>query len=426
MADLPWIVLLIAFSLGIDLWLVAVRAVYLEVSPARLLSLVDSGSPRGDMLQALLQQTTRLRASLNLGLVFTRFILAGAGLALLDLTGLPRAWWPVALLVAGFVLFWFEWLVARGGQRNPELWLTRLGGSGRTWIALTGWLVWLPLRTTGEEKATESTSTVTEEEIKSFVDAAVQEEGVLQDGERRMLSSVLELGETLAREIMVPRIDMLALDARTPLDTAIDQLIRSGYSRVPVYEDSVDNTLGLLYTKDLLRIRQEGGELASLTSLIRPAYFVPEAKKVDELLAEMQRRRIHMALVVDEYGGIAGLVTLEDIVEEIVGEIQDEYDQAEELPYQDMGNGEILFLGRVDLDDFNEVMGSNLAKDDADTLGGYIYSHLGRVPQTGDEVRAGTLLLAVEQVLARRIRKVRARWLTLDMSSEEEAKHVDR
>jgi putative hemolysin len=231
------------------------------------------------------------------------------------------------------------------------------------------------------------------------------------------------LGNTLAREIMVPRIDMLALEVQTPLPEAVDELLRSGHSRVPVYEETVDHTLGLLYAKDLLRVWREGDRLESLRSLLRPAYFVPEAKEVDKLLAEMQSQRIHMAVVIDEYGGVAGLVTLEDIVEEVLGEIRDEYDQGEEAPYQKIKGEGYVFLGRVSLDDFNEIMGSTLLKEGSDTLGGYIYNQLGRVPNVGDEVQEGDLFLTVEQVSGRRIRKVRARW---QLSENEKAKDNDR
>jgi putative hemolysin len=177
---------------------------------------------------------------------------------------------------------------------------------------------------------------------------------------------------------------------------------------VPVYELSVDNVVGVLYAKDLLRARMEGQNQDSIRTLLRQGYFVPEAKKVDELLHEMQLRSVHMALVVDEYGGIAGLVTLEDIVEEIVGEIRDEYDESEELLYQEVGPGEFVFQGRIDLDDFNEVMNSNLTKDVADTLGGFIYGQIGRVPVGGEQVEVDNLVLKVEQVSGRRIRAVRA------------------
>jgi putative hemolysin len=287
-------------------------------------------------------------------------------------------------------------------------------------IGLMAIFLWV-LRGFSREKKEPSDGaiSVTEDELKTLVDAG-QEEGIFEKGERRMIYSIFQLGVTLAREIMVPRIDMLALDVSTPLFEAVDAFLRSGHSRVPVFEESVDNTLGLLYAKDLLRVWREGNQLESLRELLRPAYFVPEAKKVDELLTEMQSQRVHMAIVVDEYGGVAGLVTLEDIVEEILGEIRDEYDQAEESPYQILSDGEYLFQGRVDLDDFNEIMGSNLPKDEADTIGGLIYSQMGRVPDTGDTVRQDNMLLTVEQVSGRRIRKVRARWLPSEARDDEE------
>jgi putative hemolysin len=250
--------------------------------------------------------------------------------------------------------------------------------------------------------------TVTEEELKSMVDAG-HEGGVLEGDERQMIYSIFELGDTLVREIMLPRIYITALEVSTPLTTAVDALIKSGHSRVPVYEESVDNILGLLYAKDLLRVWRKGDQIESLRSLLRPATFVPEAKKVDELLEEMQAGHVHMAMVVDEYGGIAGLVTLEDIFEEIVGEIQDEYDQSEEAPYTQVGEGEYIFQGRVDLRDFNEVMSSQLPTEETETLGGFIYEHIGRVPSTGESLQVGDISLTIEQVTGRRIRKVRAK-----------------
>jgi CBS domain containing-hemolysin-like protein len=225
---------------------------------------------------------------------------------------------------------------------------------------------------------------------------------------------------------MVPRIDILALDVSTSLDEAILTLNKSGHSRVPVYSESVDNVIGLLYAKDLLRVRQEGQNISSLRSLLRPAYFVPEAKKVDELLREMQSRSIHMALIVDEYGGIAGLVTLEDIVEEIVGEIRDEYDQSEERLFEQVSDDEFIFHGRIDLEDFNAVIGSSLTKEAADTLGGFIYSQIGRVPVGGEKIEVDNLVLTVEQVSGRRIRRVRAvRQPSVPANVEEKANGSD-
>jgi len=266
--------------------------------------------------------------------------------------------------------------------------------------------------------------TMTETELISLVEAG-QEEGVLEQEEQKMIVSIFRLGDTLVREIMVPRIDVLALEVHTPLDEALDAIKQAGHSRVPVFKDSVDNILGLLYAKDLLGIWREGRHEVSLSDHLRQAYFVPEAKKADELLTELQAKRIHMAIVVDEYGGVAGLVTLEDIVEEIVGEIRDEYDQAEELLYQAINEHEYLFQGRIDLDDFNDIMGTALPNSEADTLSGLIYSRIGRVPTAGDNVQVNDLQLTVEQVSGQRIRKVRALRLDSSSANGDKENHAD-
>jgi CBS domain containing-hemolysin-like protein len=226
---------------------------------------------------------------------------------------------------------------------------------------------------------------------------------------------------------MVPRVDMFAFDVTTSLSEAAQTALASGHSRVPVFDESIDNIIGLLYVKDLLRLLvEENHTITSLRDVIRPAYFVPEAKKVDELLNEMQARGVHMVVVVDEYGGTAGLVTLEDIVEEIVGEIRDEYDQAEEHPVQIIGPQEFVFHGRIDLEDVNELLGTHFTKDLADTLGGYIYAEFNRVPANGDTFEVEDWLLTIEQVNGRRIRRVRAVPKPIRATNEEKANDAER
>jgi putative hemolysin len=407
----------------VDYLAITARAAYTQTNHARLLLLRDQMGERVNSTSVLLHYLPRIRASLNLVLLLVRFLAAGLciNLALQLLPVAPIGALAVGLILGAFLWFWFEWAMESHVNRNPEIWALRLNPLVKTLMWVLAFLVWLPLTASGEAQngAVEFTSNVTEDELKTLVDAG-QEEGVIQQGERRMIYSIFQLSDTLAREIMVPRIDMLALDVTTPLNDAVRALLKSGHSRVPVFEESVDNMLGLLYAKDLLRVWQEGSHLESLRDLLRPAYFVPEAKKADELLAEMQSQRIHMAVVVDEYGGVAGLVTLEDIVEEILGEIRDEYDQAEESPYLVDKNGDYVFQGRVDLDDFNEIIGSQLPKDEADTIGGFIYSRLGRVPDVGDQVEESHLLLVVDQVSGRRIRKVRAHWRPPESIDHEE------
>jgi CBS domain containing-hemolysin-like protein len=193
-----------------------------------------------------------------------------------------------------------------------------------------------------------------------------------------------------------------------------------------VYEDDIDNIIGLLYAKDLLHVMQDGHNKDSIRELLRPAYFVPDTKKADALLTEMQSQRIHMAIVVDEYGGVAGLVTLEDIIEEIIGEIQDEYDLSEEELVQQAGPDDYVFLGRIDLDDFNEIMNSNIPKVESDTLAGYLYDHFGRVPHDGESFETDGLILTIEQVIGRRIRRVRAERVPVEEKGDKENAPTDR
>lgn len=270
-----------------------------------------------------------------------------------------------------------------------------------------------------------------EDELKSWVKETRDDpetEGELEQDEKKMIYSIFQMGDTLCREIMVPRIGLFSLDIKMPLDMAAKAATDSGHSRIPVYRGQVDNIVGLLYIKDVLKemLESENGDLPVLQDLLRPAYFVPETKKVLVLLQEMRSREVHLAIVVDEYGGTAGLVTLEDIVEEIVGEIRDEYDQEEEFPYEKFAEYDYVFQGRIDLDDFNDYMDTELPKDMADTLSGYIYRELGRVPAAGENllVEEFDLTLTVVDVDGQRITKVRAfrEPLETESGSEENGK----
>jgi CBS domain containing-hemolysin-like protein len=365
---------------------------------------------------SLLGKLPRPYAGLHLIQSLARLLLIGGLLLLIfQINAFGSRWANFGLfLLIGFLLALLEWFTERRVYHNPEIWLIRLA----TFIRVVNWvltpLISLTLKLSGDTHETaEAHGKITEDELITLVDASEQN-GVIEEGEREMIRAIVKLGTTLAREIMVPRIDMVALDVETPLPEAVDILLGTGFSRVPVYEDSVDNIIGLLYAKDLIKLWRGGEQSAgSLREVhLREPYFVPEAKKVDELLTEMQSSRMHMAIVVDEYGGVAGLVTLEDIIEEIFGEIQDEYDENEERPYQVLEDGSYLFRGRIDLDDFNELMDAHLPVDEADTLGGFLYMRFGHVPEAGEQWQEDGVLLTVEEVSGRRIRKVRAQAVT--------------
>lgn len=393
---------------GLDILTSMARAGCRSATRSRLHQLNGDVS-EGHPVVSVMSNIPKSLASLHLFQAIVRFVLAGGVIYLSYSFQLARNVWIYALILVIFaiVLATIEWIFSRIAANAPEQWCNILAWFVRAVTIILTPLVWLTLMLSKESPDVSGGLVSLEEEVMTLVDAGEQE-GELEQEERKMIHSIFQLGDTLTREIMVPRIDMLALDANTSTLEAVDLLLESGYSRVPVYEETIDNIIGVLYAKDLLRLwRKSGDSIGDLRELVREAYFVPEAKPAIDLLAELQSRRVHLAIVVDEYGGVAGLVTLEDIVEEIFGEIQDEYD-VEEMPYQILEDGDYLFQGRVDLDDFNELMNTQLPKDEADTISGFIYRQLGHVPVAGESVEAHGVLLTVEQVSNRRIRKVRA------------------
>ena len=404
------LVVLLVFLLAIDLLITATRTGILNARYSRLAALSQELGRQVDQSLDLVKRRTSLRDSLRLALTLLRFLMAGLVLAIVipfDPVAVPIQTLGGLLLLIALAIWLFEFFVERRILRDPESWALRLTPFARVIALIMQPILALPARVSNIGGEPKQLVTITEDELRSFVDAS-QREGVLEKDERQMIFSIFEFGDTLVREIMVPRIDIFALDVETPIDHVGDALLESGYSSVPVYKDSIDNIIGLLYAKDLLKVWRMPQQIKSLRELLRPAYFVPEAKKLDDLLAEMQGGRIHIAIVVDEYGGVAGLVTMEDMMEEIVGEIQDEYDHGEELSYQKADNGDLIFHGRISLNDFNEIMGSDLQSEDADTLGGFLFGRIGRVPKVGEKIEEGGLILTIEQIVGRRVRRVRA------------------
>jgi CBS domain containing-hemolysin-like protein len=247
----------------------------------------------------------------------------------------------------------------------------------------------------------------TEEDIRQMADVAA-DEMVIEREERRLIHSIFEFGDTVVREVMVPRPDMVGIEADATVDEALEKAINAGYSRLPAFGEGPDDILGLVYLKDIVRRTRErnGSAQGTLRELVRPAVFVPEQKKVAELLREMQRDKFHMAVVIDEYGGTAGLVTLEDLLEEIVGEIVDEYDveapKVERLP-----DGGLRVAGGTPIDEVNELLEIELPDTDWDTVGGLMFNLLGHVPVEGEAVDFQDLEFRAERVQGRRILTVR-------------------
>ncbi|MGN9809055.1 hemolysin family protein [Micromonospora sp. BQ11] len=245
----------------------------------------------------------------------------------------------------------------------------------------------------------------TQVELRELVDLAEQR-GVVEHGERQMIHSVFALGDTIAREVMVPRTEMVWIEESKTLSQALVLFLRSGFSRIPVIGESVDDVLGVLYLKDLIRRTQGGADEdreLPVAELMRPATFVPESKPVDDLLSEMQAARNHLVIVVDEYGGTGGLVTIEDILEEIVGEITDEYD-VERPPVEHLDDGAVRVTARLPVEDLGELFDTELPTDEVETVGGLLAQSLGRVPIPGAEVEVAGLRLVAEGTTGRRNR----------------------
>ena len=248
---------------------------------------------------------------------------------------------------------------------------------------------------------------VTEEELKMLVSLG-EEEGVLEEEEREMIHGIFEMGDMRVREVMVPRTDLVAIEVNEPVEKAVELVTKHGHTRIPVYEGNLDHIVGVLYAKDLLRAVVRG-EQKGLREIARKPYFTPESNKVQDVLRDLRKNRVHMAIVVDEYGGTAGAVTIEDILEEIVGPIHDEYDIGEEDEIQFISPNEVVLDGRVSVDDVNELLKLNIAADDYDTIGGYVLNQLGAAPKVGATLKLGNAELRVEAVQGTRIKKVRIR-----------------
>lgn len=292
-------------------------------------------------------------------------------------------------------------------SKNPQQTADRLAGPCVFLSKLFTPLYWLTEKIV-PEPVTSVPADIEEEEshLRDWVEN-IPENTILEQEEKKMIRSIVHFSNTMIREIMIPRVEIDALEIETPLDEAAKLIQESGHSRLPVYDDEIDSIVGVLYAKDLLQTFVEGRN-ATLAEMMRKPLFAPESKMAGDLLNEMKSTGIHMAVVVDEYGGTSGIVSIEDIVEEIVGEIRDEYDEQEENLVEEIGPDEFSFLGRIDLEDVNEYLGIHLTRESADTLAGYLLSQIGKIPTLNEEIEADGWTFRIEELSGKRIQRVRA------------------
>jgi putative hemolysin len=408
---------------------VAAEIALVTMRRTRIDQLADEGNQNAARVKRLIAQPGRFLAVTQIGLTFIGFLASayaavnltssltaafkGTGISVLVSSAEGLALIIVTLLLALFTIVFGELVPKSLALAHTESFALRLSGFVEFLLRILGPLVYaLSAVTTNVSRAlgagNQSQGVMSTEELSLLVERG-GEQGILEAEEEQMIQAVIELGDQRIHEVMVPRIAMITLAASATMDEVIDKVIDEGHSRIPVYEETIDEIIGILYAKDLLPIlKRPAAERPALRSLLRAPVFVPESMSVDDLLHEFQRRKVHLAIVLDEYGGTAGLVTIEDLLEEIVGEIQDEYDEEEPLVVS-LSDDEARIDGRADVDDLTELFGIELGLEDADqydTVGGLVYHRIGGVPKPGDQVLVGGLTLTVETTDGRRVGKV--------------------
>ena len=368
--------------------------------------LIEEGRRGATRVRRLAEHRTRVLGALSVARVAVDML--AAVLITLAASGLVRAWWQVLALalLANIILLGVVvgFSPRTYGRRNPAGTLLALGGL-LTWVDVLGAPQRRLLSRTRRTEAAPTDAETREavnEDLREMIDE-IGETDTIEDEDREMMRSVVELGQTLVREVMVPRTDMVTIDAHKPASAAMRLFIRSGYSRVPVIGEDADDVRGILYLKDVLRrlaAHPEHEELA-VAGFVREAEYVPEMKPADDLLREMQTGRFHMALAVDEYGGTAGLVTMEDLLEEVVGELTDEHDP--ELPeVVEVAPGTYRVPARLALDELGELFDLEIDDDDVDTVGGLLTKAIGRVPLPGAAGDTQGVHLQAEEAAGRR------------------------
>ena len=249
---------------------------------------------------------------------------------------------------------------------------------------------------------------VSKEEIRSFVEVG-REHGVINEIETEMINSIFKFDDKLAQEVMTPRTEVYVINIETPLNEYLDELIDERYSRVPVYEDDIDNIIGILYMKDFFsEARKHGFENVDIRSILHPPYFVPETKNIDELFRELQASKKHMAILIDEYGGFSGIVSIEDLIEEVMGNIEDEYDE-DEPAIKAVDNNTFIISGKLSISDFNDYFNARIESENYDTISGFIIENIGRIPKSTEEqnIECENLIFKIEEVKEKRIEKIK-------------------
>jgi CBS domain containing-hemolysin-like protein len=406
----------------------ASEAAIVSTNRIRARALAEKGVAGARRLELLVETRNRTLTTVLIGSTFVLLAADSLATALFIAEGIPHAaiWstivMTIVILILGEILP--KTVAVGAGDRTALRLAPALALVTRILWPLTATLLWITdglVRLFGGKPHVGPY--VTEDDIKTLVNVGV-EQNVLEEGERELIHSVIEFGDTIVREVMTPRTDMQTVAVTSSPRRALDLVIAEGYSKLPVYEDTIDNVVGVVHDRELL-IALANGSIAttSMRALMRPVVHVPENKRLSELLREMQRGKFSLAIVLDEYGGTAGLVTMEDLLEEIVGEIRDEHDEGEEEPIRAIGPGETAVEAGTNIEDVNAALGIALPHEEFETIGGYTVGLFGRLPREGEEIETvDGVRLRVDRTRGRRILSVRV--LTDQADGTPEAEHA--
>lgn len=413
-ANLGWEILALVLLIGGAAFFAASEAALISVSRLRVRQLAEHKVRGSAAAVRLLEDRSRLLATVLIGNTVILLAADSLATAILIHQGVPHAAIYSTIVMAILILLFGEIVPKTIAVSNPAryaIWLAPLleraawllGPVNRIFVAITNLLV----RPFGIHPTSQGPF-ITEEDIRTIVNVGAEQK-VLEEEERKMIHSVIEFGDTIVREVMTPRPEMVCVNVEDGPSKALELVISEGYSKLPVYEGNIDNVIGAVYERELL-IALANGSITSvpLRSLMRPVAVLPENKKVSELLREMQGQKFSLAIVLDEYGGTAGLVTLEDILEEIVGEIRDEHDVGEEEPIRRIDKDEAIVDAGVNIEDVNAELGTHFPHEEFETIGGYTVGRFGRLPREGEEIDAEDgVRLRVERMRNRRIVSIR-------------------
>ncbi|MGM0445467.1 MAG: hemolysin family protein [Bacillota bacterium] len=382
---------------------------FMSANRVRIRELVNEGDKKAERVDKLLEDQTKLLTTILIGNNLVNIAASAIATSIaIDIFGSKGV--GIATGVVTFVILVFGEITPKSIGNNNPIKYAKLASVILLWLEkllypIILFFTILIKKLIGQDKMI-SSAFISEEEVRRFVNVS-EEEGAIKESEKEMIQSVFEFDDIVVKEIMVPRIDMVCVSKESSIEEIVDLAVEQGHSRIPVFEESIDDIIGLIYVKDLLQLLQKGKENLTLEDLIKPIYFIPESKQINKLLKEMQNRREHMAVILDEYGGTSGLITIEDLLEEIVGDIQDEFD-LEDKQINLINNKEILVDARVDLDDLNEILPIPLLDEESyETISGFVLHKLGYLPEEKEIIELEGITIEIEKIDEHRIQKLR-------------------